>query len=103
MGFEGAPVLEQRSNEGYTFLTAPEGSDRGVDIIAGRGLLGFEEPRLVVQVSLGLGLKQPTSVSTGCGLTTSLSLKRVRPFTISARCDIRAKMDEPNEFPCSTR
>ena len=32
---------------------SPEGPDGGVDIIAGRGPLGFESPRLVVQVKSG--------------------------------------------------
>ena len=36
--------------QGYTIKIAPEGPDGGVDIIAGRGTLGFEPPRLVVQV-----------------------------------------------------
>jgi restriction system protein len=36
--------------QGYTISIAPEGPDGGVDIIAGRGALGFEPPRLVVQV-----------------------------------------------------
>jgi len=36
--------------QGYKVLVSPEGPDGGVDIIAGRGPLGFEPPRLVVQV-----------------------------------------------------
>lgn len=36
--------------QGYTIRIAPEGPDGGVDIIAGRGALGFEAPRLAVQV-----------------------------------------------------
>jgi restriction system protein len=36
--------------QGYTIKIAPEGPDGGVDIIAGRGPLGFEPPRLAVQV-----------------------------------------------------
>lgn len=36
--------------QGYTVRTAPEGPDGGVDIIAGKGLLGFDPPRLAVQV-----------------------------------------------------
>jgi restriction system protein len=36
--------------QGYTIRIAPEGPDGGVDIIAGRGALGFEPPRLAVQV-----------------------------------------------------
>ena len=36
--------------QGYQVRVAPEGPDGGVDIIAGRGALGFEQPRLVAQV-----------------------------------------------------
>ena len=36
--------------QGYKLRISPEGPDGGVDIIAGRGPLGFESPRLVVQV-----------------------------------------------------
>jgi restriction system protein len=53
-----AAVLEA---QGYTVATAPEGADRGVDIVAGRGPLGFEEPRLVVQVKSG---DDPTDAAT---------------------------------------
>lgn len=36
--------------QGYKVKIAPEGPDGGVDIIAGRGSLGFDPPRLAVQV-----------------------------------------------------
>jgi len=36
--------------QGYTVRIAPEGPDGGVDILAGTGALGFENPRLAVQV-----------------------------------------------------
>jgi len=39
--------------QGYQVRVAPEGPDGGVDIIAGRGALGFEPPRLAVQVKSG--------------------------------------------------
>lgn len=39
--------------QGYKVRVSPEGADGGVDIIAGRGPLGFESPRLVVQVKSG--------------------------------------------------
>lgn len=39
--------------QGYKVRVSPEGADGGVDIIAGRGPLGFEPPRLVVQVKSG--------------------------------------------------
>jgi restriction system protein len=42
-----AAVLEA---EGFTCRMAPEGADGGIDILAGSGPLGMDEPRLVVQV-----------------------------------------------------
>jgi restriction system protein len=36
--------------QGYKIRTSPEGPDGGVDIIAGKGILGFDPPRLAVQV-----------------------------------------------------
>jgi len=36
--------------QGYQVRQSPEGPDGGVDIIAGHGALGFDAPRLVVQV-----------------------------------------------------
>ena len=38
------------SAQGFTCRTAPEGVDGGIDILAGSGPLGMDEPRLVVQV-----------------------------------------------------
>lgn len=40
-------VLE---THGYRVVKSPPGADGGVDIIAGKGALGFDGPRLVVQV-----------------------------------------------------
>jgi len=39
--------------QGYRTLVSPEGPDGGVDIIAGQGPLGFDPPRLCVQVKSG--------------------------------------------------
>jgi restriction system protein len=39
--------------EGYKIQPAPQSADGGVDIIAGRGPLGFDPPRLCVQVKAG--------------------------------------------------
>ncbi len=36
--------------QGYTIQISPPGADGGVDIIAGKGLLGFDHPRLAIQV-----------------------------------------------------
>ena len=40
--------------EGYTTLQTRPGADGGVDVIAGKGDMGFEEPRLCVQVKSGV-------------------------------------------------
>lgn len=39
--------------EGFRCLVAPPGPDGGVDITAGRGLLGLDPPRILVQVKSG--------------------------------------------------
>jgi len=47
--------------QGYKLRISPEGPDGGVDIIAGKGPLGFESPKLVVQVKSS---DSPVSVRT---------------------------------------
>jgi restriction system protein len=39
--------------QGYTTYLSPEGPDKGIDILAAPGALGFGEPRLCVQVKSG--------------------------------------------------
>ncbi|NRA58931.1 MAG: restriction endonuclease [Phycisphaerales bacterium] len=47
--------------EGYTVHQPPEGPDRGIDLLAAPGPLGFGEPRIVVQVkSQDTPLDRPT-------------------------------------------
>ena len=41
--------------QGYQVRVSPEGADGGVDILAGLGPLGFDAPRLAVQVKSGDG------------------------------------------------
>jgi len=45
--------------DGFRTLVSPEGPDGGVDIVAGRGPMGFDPPRLCVQVKSG---EQPLDV-----------------------------------------
>lgn len=54
--------------QGYQTRVSPPGADRGIDILAGQGALGFDGPRLVVQVkSGGVVTDQPTLQSLiGC-------------------------------------
>ena len=46
--------------QGYRVVVSPPGADGGVDIVAGKGPLGFDPPRLVVQVK-----SQDTAVDVG--------------------------------------
>jgi restriction system protein len=47
--------------QGYTTYLSPEGPDGGVDILAGAGPLGFDRPRLCVEVkSLSSPVDRPT-------------------------------------------
>lgn len=54
--------------QGYETHVSPPGPDSGIDIVARRGALGFEPPRLVVQVKSGdITVDQPTLQSLiGC-------------------------------------
>lgn len=53
-----ALVEELLTAEGFRCKRSPEGSDGGVDVIAGMGLLGMDSPKLVVQVK---SQRQPVS------------------------------------------
>ena len=39
--------------QGYTTFLSPEGPDKGIDILAAKGSLGFESPTICVQVKSG--------------------------------------------------
>jgi restriction system protein len=54
-------IAEILKAQGYVVNVSPPGPDSGIDIVAGRGSLGFEGPRLVVQVKSGnIVADQPT-------------------------------------------
>jgi restriction system protein len=54
-------VAEILKAQGYVVNVSPPGPDQSIDIVAGRGGLGFEAPRLVVQVKSGnIAADQPT-------------------------------------------
>jgi restriction system protein len=57
-------------SEGYTTKLSPPGPDGGVDILAGRGALGLEGPRLCVQVKSS---ESPADVTTLRTLQGSMS------------------------------
>ena len=42
--------------EGFTCTMSPPGADQGIDVVAGRGLLGMDAPRVIVQVKSGSGV-----------------------------------------------
>ncbi|WP_027568429.1 restriction endonuclease [Bradyrhizobium sp. URHA0013] len=52
-------VAEILKAQGYLANVSPPGPDRGIDIVAGRGPLGFDPPRIIVQVKSGTA-DQPT-------------------------------------------
>lgn len=45
--------------EGFTCTMSPPGVDQGIDIVAGRGLLGMDSPRVIVQVKSGSAVGEP--------------------------------------------
>lgn len=54
-------IAEILRAQGYQTRVTPPGADRGIDIVAGQGPLGFSNPRLVVQVKSGdIVADQPT-------------------------------------------
>jgi restriction system protein len=54
-----ALVTAMLEAEGFTCTMSPPGADGGIDIVAGRGLLGMDAPRLVVQVKSGGQIGDP--------------------------------------------
>lgn len=46
-------VTELLTADGYTCFQSPPGPDGGIDIVAGKGPLGLDTPRLLVQVKSG--------------------------------------------------
>jgi restriction system protein len=60
-GHDFTLVAEILKVQGYIVNVSPPGPDKGIDIVAGRGALGFEAPPLVVQVRSGnVVADQPT-------------------------------------------
>ncbi|MCW4386329.1 restriction endonuclease [Salinibacterium sp. SYSU T00001] len=48
-----ALVGEIMEADGFSCIVSPEGPDGGIDIIAGRGVLGLDQPRIIAQVKSG--------------------------------------------------
>jgi hypothetical protein len=76
-------VLSPKSSgRGYVVNLSPPVADNGIDIVAGRGTLGFDAPRLVVQVTSGtVVVDQPTQLLfSGLAESRSLSLPPAPAF-----------------------
>ncbi len=61
--------------QGYQTWRAPEGPDGGVDILAGYGPMGFEQPRICVQVKSG-GVQNDTAVRELEGVMSRMSAEQ---------------------------
>lgn len=52
-------VIEILRVEGFTCTPSPPGRDGGIDIIAGRGILGMDAPKIIAQVKSGGQIGDP--------------------------------------------
>ncbi len=59
--------------QGYKTAVSPPGPDGGVDILAGSGLLGFDRPRLCVQVKSGGGSEGQKTLNELIGVVSKFS------------------------------
>jgi restriction system protein len=85
--------------QGYETHVSPAGPDSGIDIVAGRGALGFESPRLVVQVKSGdIKVDQPTLQSL-IGCVQGAGRSRPAGQLVGLQADSKQK-DKRTLFPC---
>jgi restriction system protein len=59
--------------QGYKTEVSPPGPDGGVDILAGSGSLGFDQPRLCVQVKSGSGAEGQKTFNELLGVVSKFS------------------------------
>jgi restriction system protein len=59
--------------QGYKTAVSPPGPDGGVDILAGSGSLGFDQPRLCVQVKSGGGTEGQATFNQLLGVVTKFA------------------------------
>jgi restriction system protein len=59
--------------EGFTCLNSPPGADGGVDVLAGKGPLGMDSPRIVVQVKSQMSAVSSEVVSQLIGVMNNYS------------------------------
>ncbi|MFI4914889.1 MAG: restriction endonuclease [Phycisphaerales bacterium JB060] len=69
-------VEEVLKAQGYSTERTTEGADGGVDIVAGRGPMGFDEPRLAVQVKSGEGPEDIRTVRELQGVLRNFNAQR---------------------------
>jgi restriction system protein len=62
--------------QGYVTARTTAGADGGVDIVAGRGQMGFDEPRIAVQVKSGEGPKDIKAVRELRGVLEAFNAQR---------------------------
>jgi restriction system protein len=82
--------------QGYKTKMSPPGPDGGVDILAGSGLLGFDQPRLCVQVKSGDGAEGQKTFNELRGVMSKFTSEQgllvswggfTKPLTTDARND----------------
>ncbi|MBW4420967.1 MAG: restriction endonuclease [Myxacorys californica WJT36-NPBG1] len=64
-------VEELFKAQGYFTYRSPRGADRGVDVLAAKGAIGFESPKICIQVKSG-GLVERSVISQLQGTMTSV-------------------------------
>jgi len=79
--------------EGYTTFRSPPGPDGGVDILAGQGPLGFDDPRLCVQVK---SQDSPVESSVFNELLGIMASKQVSQGLLVAWGGFRSSFDKLN-------
>jgi len=62
--------------QGYKTSMSPPGPDGGVDILAGLGLLGFDKPRLCVQVKSGNSPEGQKTFNELCGVVSKFGAEQ---------------------------
>ena len=62
--------------QGYMTEVSPPGPDGGVDILAGSGPLGFDKPRLCVQVKSGIDAEGQRTFNELCGVVSKFGAEQ---------------------------
>ena len=83
--------------QGYKTYRSPEGPDKGIDILAGSGPLGFAEPRICVQVKSG---DTPVDHPTLSQLLGTMQTVRAQQGLLVSWAGFRSSVERerPNQF-----